>query len=111
MLRPWQVRVLGVLVSRPLLVFYAVGLVSWFWFAGQAARIPVLQREIAVLTADAERLDALTAQLDELRSRYEQVQRMLSAASASRATRPDSTTRPKPDTSREARTPSGRGPQ
>lgn len=107
-LRPWQVRALGVLVSRPLLVFYAIAAVTWLWMASQAARVPLLRQEIAVLTADAERLDALTAQLEELRARYEQVQRMLSAASASRAARPDSTASPRADSSRAPRAPGGR---
>jgi hypothetical protein len=107
-LKPWQVRILGVVASRPMLLFYVAAAVTWFWMAGQAAQVPLLRREVATLTEDAERLDALTAQLEELRSRYEQVQRMLSAASAGRATPRDTTTRARPDSSRETRGTTGR---
>jgi len=107
-LRPWQVRILAVVASRPMLVIYVAALVTWLWMASQAAQVPLLRREIATLTQDAERLDALTAQLDELRARYEQVQRMLSAASAGRAAPRDTTTRARPDSSRDTRGTTGR---
>lgn len=107
-LRPWQVRFLAVFVSRPMLVLYVAGLVTWFWMASQAARVPFLRQEIAQLTQEAERLDTLTAQLDELRARYEQVQRMLSAASARGAAALDSAARARPDSSRESRGIGGR---
>lgn len=84
-LKPWQVRSLAILLSRPLLLLYFVGIVTWGWMAGQAARVPLLQQQIGSLTRDAERLDTLTATLTQLQARYEQVQRMLSAANAGRA--------------------------
>lgn len=84
-LRPWQVRAAAVLTSRPMLLIYVVALVTWSWMAGQAARVPVLSQEIVALRADAERLDTLTATLQELQARYDQVQRMLSAATAQQA--------------------------
>lgn len=107
-LRPWQVRFVAFAVSWPMLTLYVVGVVTWGWMAGQAARVPLLQQEVSHLTRDAERLDALTAQLDELRARYEQVQRMLSAASTTRAAPPDSTQRSAPDTTRSTRGAAGR---
>lgn len=84
-LKPWQVRVLGVLMSRPMFLLYLVGLLSWGWLAGQAAQVPLLRLEIGQLSADAQRLDTLTATLTELQSRYDQVQRLLSAANATLA--------------------------
>lgn len=107
-LRPWQVRLLAFAVSWPMVTLFVIAVVTWGWMAGQAARVPLLQREVTHLTKDAERLDALTAQLEELRSRYEQVQRMLSAASASRAAPPDTTVRSAPDSARAARGIGGR---
>lgn len=95
-LRPWQVRAAGLLTSRPMLIVYVVALVTWGWMAGQAARVPMLTQQISALRADAERLDTLTATLRELQARYDQVQRMLSAATAQQAVAAgrDSTGRP-----------------
>jgi biopolymer transport protein ExbB/TolQ len=107
-LRPWQVRLLSVVVSWPALVFYVVAVVTWGWMAGQAARVPALQQQVTHLTKDAERLDALTAQLEELRSRYEQVQKMLSAAGTTRAAPPDSASRTSADSTRATRGVGGR---
>lgn len=84
-LRPWHVRFLAVVTSRPMLVLYFVALVTWGWMAAQAARVPMLQQEIGRLTEDARRLDTLSATLTQLQSRYEQVQRMLGAASLRQA--------------------------
>ncbi|HET8770301.1 MAG TPA: hypothetical protein VFM71_04880 [Gemmatimonadaceae bacterium] len=81
-LQPWKVRVLAVMTSRPMLVVYVVALASWGWVAGQASRVPLLQQQITRLTADAQRLDTLTATLTLLQARYDQVQEMLSAANA-----------------------------
>lgn len=84
-LRPWQVRVLGLLTSRVMLLVYIVAIVTWGWMAGQAARVPMLTQEIRALQSDAQRLDTLSATLRELQARYDQVQRMLSAATAQQA--------------------------
>lgn len=84
-LRPWQVRAASLLTSRPMLLVYVVAVVTWGWMAGQAARVPVLNQEISSLRADAERLDTLTATLQELQARYDQVQRMLSVATSQQA--------------------------
>lgn len=81
-LKPWQVRVLSVVLARPMLVVYLVALLTWGWMAGQAAQVPILRQQIGDLTEDAERLDTLTAALTELQDRYAQVQRMLGATKA-----------------------------
>jgi Tfp pilus assembly protein PilN len=85
-LRPWQVRALALFTSRPMLALYFVAVISWGWMAAQAARVPLLQSEISRLTHDAQRLDTLSATLTQLKARYDQVQRMLSAASERQAT-------------------------
>lgn len=83
--KPWQVRVLAIVTSRVMLLVYAVGLITWGWMASQAAQVPFLRRELTRLEEDAVRLDSLSATLTELQSRYDQVQRMLSAATAQQA--------------------------
>lgn len=79
-LKPWQVRAIAILTSRPMLVIYVTALVTWGWMASQALRVPLLQQRIGTLTRDAARLDTLTVRLSELQDRYDQVQRMLGAA-------------------------------
>ncbi len=99
-LRPWQVRTLGLLASRPALLLYLVAALTWGWMASQAARVPLLQQRVTTFERDAERLDSLSATLTELQTRYEQVQRMMGAATAQQASaalRPDSNdTTPRP---------------
>lgn len=84
-LRSWQVRALAILTSRPMLLLYVLGVVTWGWMAGQAARVPLLQQRIVQLETDAQRLDTLSATLAQLQARYERVQRMLSAANLQQA--------------------------
>ena len=84
-LKPWQVRALAVATSRVTLLLLAIAVISWSWMAGQAARVPLMTQEIARLRAEADRIDTLSATLTELQARYEQVQRMLSAATAQQA--------------------------
>ncbi len=79
-LKPWQVRFLAVFLARPMLAIYFIALLLWGWMAGQAIRVPILQQRIGELTKDSERLDTLTATLEELQARYSQVQQMLGAA-------------------------------
>jgi hypothetical protein len=79
-LKPWQVRTLAVLISRPLLIVYVLALVTWGWTASQALRVPLLQQRLGELTRDAARLDTLSVRLSQLQDRYDQVQRMLGAA-------------------------------
>lgn len=105
-LRPWQVRALAVAVSRPLLIFYFVAALSWGWMAAQASRVPLLQSEIGRLTQDATRLDTLSATLTQLQARYEQVQRMLGAATERQAAAAIDTLRRGADSTR---TPAGIG--
>jgi hypothetical protein len=82
-LRPWQVQALRVLTSKWFLVALGVGLASWGYFAAEAARVPLLTWRITHLEQDAQRIDSLQKTLTQLQSRYEQVQRMLSAPAAS----------------------------
>jgi Tfp pilus assembly protein PilN len=70
-----------------MLVLYFAAVISWGWMAAQAARVPLLEQEIVRLTEDAERLDTLSATLAQLQARYEQVQRMLGAATARQASK------------------------
>lgn len=84
-LKPWQVRALAVATSRVTLLLVIAAVATWGWMAGQASRVPLLTQEISRLRADAERLDTLSATLAELQARYDQVQRMLSAATAQQA--------------------------
>ncbi len=84
-LRPWQVRVLSVVTSRVMLLVYLMAILLWGWMASQAAQVPFLKFELTRLEADALRLDSLSATLTALQSRYDQVQRMLGAASAQQA--------------------------
>jgi biopolymer transport protein ExbB/TolQ len=83
--KPWQVRVLSLVTSRVMLLVYLVGIITWGWMASQAAQVPFLRHELARYEEDALRLDSLSATLTELQSRYDQVQRMLSAATAQQA--------------------------
>lgn len=105
-LKVWQVRFLAVFLSRPMLVLYLVGLLTWGWMASQAAKVPMLQQRIGELTKDAERLDTLTATLTELQARYAQVQQMLGAKSANPVLA--DSTRQRKDTVRRAIAPASR---
>ncbi|HEU6450400.1 MAG TPA: M23 family metallopeptidase [Gemmatimonadaceae bacterium] len=55
-------------------------LLSWFYLATQAARVPLLQRKIESMQADVKQLDTLRSTLNGLESRFQQVQTMLGAA-------------------------------
>lgn len=81
-LRPWQVQALRVLSSKTFLAALAIGVVSWGYFAVQAARVPLLTQRISHLEQDAQRLDTLQRTLTELQDRYGQVQRLLTASKA-----------------------------
>jgi hypothetical protein len=83
--KPWQVRILSVVTSRVMVLVYLLAVLTWGWMASQAAQVPFLRHEIARLEEDAVRLDSLSATLTALQSRYDQVQRMLSAATAQQA--------------------------
>lgn len=79
-LRPWQVRVLGVVLARPMLLLYVIAVASWGWMASQAARVPLLQARVSQLTHEAQKIDTLNAQLTRLSAQYAQVQQMLGGA-------------------------------
>ena len=83
--KPWQVRILSVVTSRVMVLLYLLAVLTWGWMASQAAQVPFLRHEIVRLEEDAVRLDSLSATLTALQSRYDQVQRMLSAATAQQA--------------------------
>jgi len=53
---------------------------SWVYFGVESARIPLLNRRIAALQAEALRIDTLQAKLQALQLQYDQVQAMLGAA-------------------------------
>jgi murein DD-endopeptidase MepM/ murein hydrolase activator NlpD len=84
---------------------YALGalltviLLSWFYLATQAARVPFLTRRLQNLQHDVSRLDTLQAALTELEGRFQQVQHMLGASPppASPAKTTDSTIATVPD--------------
>ncbi len=86
-LRPWQVQLLRVVASRWGIGILLLGLVSWSYFAVQAARIPFLTTRLTHLEEDAQRIDTLQRTLATLQSRYEQVQKMLSTTSPTAATK------------------------
>lgn len=90
-LRPWQVRGLAVLFARPMLLLYVVAAVTWGWTASQAARVPILERRIADLTRESEKIDTLNAQLTKLTEQYAQVQQMLGGAKTADSVVPPST--------------------
>lgn len=57
-----------------------VVILSWFYLAAQAARVPLLTRKIASMQSDVSQLDTLRSTLNGLESRFQQVQTMLGAA-------------------------------
>ncbi len=61
----------------------AFGSVSWFFLAAQAARVPLLTRRVARLQHDVARVDTLQRSLNELASRFQQVQHMMGSSSMS----------------------------
>lgn len=53
--------------------------VSWVYLAAQAARVPLLKREIAALERDRARVDQLAHALARMEQRYEQMRAMVGA--------------------------------
>lgn len=74
-----QVRLLrrGAYVAGTIL---AIVVLSWFFLASQAARVPGLTRRVETLQHDVTRVDTLQAALSALESRFQQVQHMLGAS-------------------------------
>jgi hypothetical protein len=89
-----QVRLLrrGAYVAGVALV---VGVLSWFYLATQAARVPLLKSRVEGLEHDVSRLDTLQRALTSLESQYQQVQKML-GASAPAAAQKDAVVAPVP---------------
>ena len=58
----------------------AIVVLSWFFLASQAARVPGLTRRVQTLQHDVTRLDTLQAALAALEGRFQQVQHMLGAS-------------------------------
>lgn len=96
-LSSWQIRALRILCSRPVLALLTVLLFSMGWIAGQAARVPLLKREVATLTKDLERVDSLTQTLEQLQTNYERLQAMLGAGSTSPGNRSPAPPSSRPD--------------
>lgn len=107
-LKTWQVRFLSIFLSRPMLAIYLIALLTWGWMAGQALKVPLLQQRIGELTRDAERLDTLTATLNEVQARYTQVQQMLGGAKSAVPVLAESLRQQKTDTVRRAVAPTVR---
>jgi murein DD-endopeptidase MepM/ murein hydrolase activator NlpD len=62
-----------------------VGVVSWFYLAAQAARVPYLSHRVSTLERDVQQLDTLKRALAEVEGRFQQVQRMLGASGSAPA--------------------------
>ena len=73
-----RLRVVGILGLAAVIVWLAMA-ASWLFVAGQAARVPALEREIRTLEADRARVVQLAEALRRLESQYEQVRQMLGA--------------------------------
>ena len=73
-----RLRIVGGLLLAAVLAWLATVL-SWIWVASQAARVPVLQRDIAELEQERARVVQLADALHRLEAQYEQVRQMLGA--------------------------------
>jgi hypothetical protein len=68
----------GAIILGALIAF---GSISWFFLAAQAARVPLLTRKVERLQHDVARVDTLQRSLNELASRFQQVQHMMGNSS------------------------------
>lgn len=75
------------LVAAAAAVVWAVSMASFVLVAAQAARVPGLQREVAELQKDRERVQQLAALLARMERQYEQVRMMLGAEAVEEARR------------------------
>lgn len=78
-LTPRQVRLLRFATARTGRTIAAVALAVIVLLVVEAARVPMLTRQLAALEHTATRLDTLQRSLAELQRRYDQVQRMFGA--------------------------------
>lgn len=74
-----QVRLLKIGLTTAAVII-AIGAISWFYLASQAARVPFLTKRVTTLQSEVTRLDTLQVALNELDGRFHQVQRMLGIA-------------------------------
>lgn len=71
-----------VAVAAILLVTFIVVVSSWWYVAAQAARVPGLEREVARLEEERQRVAELARTLSEVEAQYERVRRLLGADAA-----------------------------
>jgi hypothetical protein len=81
-LSPRQVQLLRFFLSRSGRILGVIVAVAAIGLTVEAARVPLLTRQLASFEHTATRLDTLERSLAELQKRYDQVQRMLGAAPA-----------------------------
>ena len=82
-----RLRVYIALASALLLAFIVV-VSSWWYVAAQAARVPGLEREVARLEQERERVAELASTLSEVEEQYERVRRLLGADSEASGSQP-----------------------
>ena len=75
-------------VAAILLVAFIVVVSSWWYVAAQAARVPGLEREVARLEHERERVAELARTLSEVEAQYERVRRLLGADAAPEGAEP-----------------------
>ena len=73
-----RLRVVGALLLVAVLVWGGMAL-SWMWVASHAARVPGLERQIALLEQEQARVVQLADALRRLEAQYQQVRQMLGA--------------------------------
>lgn len=71
-----------------LLIAFIVVVSSWWYVAAQAARVPGLEREVARLEQERERVAELARTLSEVEAQYERVRRLLGADAAPAGSEP-----------------------
>ena len=77
-----------VAVAAILLITFIVVVSSWWYVAAQAARVPGLEREVARLEQERERVAELARTLSEVEAQYERVRRLLGADAAAAGAEP-----------------------
>lgn len=75
-------------VAATLLILFIVVVSSWWYVAAQAARVPGLEREVARLELERERVAELARTLSEVEAQYERVRRLLGADAAPAGSEP-----------------------
>lgn len=75
-------------VAAALLLVFIIVVSSWWYVAAQAARVPGLEREVARLEHERERVAELARTLSEVEAQYERVRRLLGADAAPAGSEP-----------------------